>query len=82
MKNWQLQDAKARFSELVKYAIQHGPQQITVHGKPTVVILSQEEFENLKKPKKSFLMLLRQSPLMGVKLNIKRDRSSARDVDL
>lgn len=82
MRNWQLQDAKARFSELVKLAMLNGPQQITVHGKPAVIILSQEEYAKLKKPKRSFLMLLRKSPLVGVNLNIKRDQSTDRDIDL
>jgi prevent-host-death family protein len=45
--NWQLQDAKARFSELVKRALQQGPQHVSVRGEPAVVVLSETEFAKL-----------------------------------
>ncbi len=79
MREWQLQQAKAQFSKLVKSALQNGPQQVTLHGKPAVVILSQKEYEQLKSPKPTFILFLRRSPLMGVNLKIKRDRSTDRD---
>ena len=41
---WQLQEAKAKFSELVQKAIEEGPQTVTRHGKEAVVILSAEEY--------------------------------------
>jgi prevent-host-death family protein len=37
-KTWPLQEAKAKFSELVKLVATEGPQIVTVHGQPTVVI--------------------------------------------
>ena len=40
MQTWQIQTAKARFSELVKQAAEDGPQEITLHGKPVAVVLS------------------------------------------
>ncbi len=42
MHAWQLQDAKARLSEVVKAASLHGPQEITLHGKPAVVVISKQ----------------------------------------
>ena len=45
--NWRLQDAKARFSEVVKRARQQWPQHISVRGEPAVVVLSEEEFAQL-----------------------------------
>lgn len=39
MSSWQLQDAKARLSEVVKKAAQEGPQHITLHGQPAAVVL-------------------------------------------
>jgi hypothetical protein len=36
---WKLQDAKARFSQVVREALEHGPQRVTLHGKDAVVIL-------------------------------------------
>ena len=44
---WQLQAAKNRFSEVVNRAITDGAQTITRHGKPVVVVLSQEEYRKL-----------------------------------
>jgi antitoxin Phd len=41
---WKLQDAKARFSEVVRRAHTDGPQHITVHGKDSVVVVSLEDF--------------------------------------
>ena len=40
MHSWQLQQAKAHLSDLVKQAAAGKPQEITVRGEPTVVILS------------------------------------------
>lgn len=82
MHNWQLQDAKAKLSELVKCAIADGPQNITVHGKSAVVVISRKDYDKLTKPKKSFIQLMRSSPLVGLDLDFKRDKSKTRDVDL
>ena len=45
---WKLQDAKARFSELVRDARTKGPQHVTVHGRDAVVVLSAEEYAQLR----------------------------------
>ena len=82
MKTWQLQHAKAHFSEMVRAAITHGPQQVTLRGEPAVVIISKHEYEKLVKPKTSFVQFMRQSPLVGIKLKIKRDTSLTREIDL
>jgi len=42
---WALQDAKAKFSEVVKRAQTEGPQEVTVRGEPTVVVLSKADFD-------------------------------------
>ena len=44
---WFLQDAKARFSELVRKVRSEGPQHVTVHGRDEVVIIAAEEFRRL-----------------------------------
>ena len=46
--NWLLQDAKARFSELVRLVRSEGPQHVTVHGRDEVVVIAAEEFRRLK----------------------------------
>lgn len=45
---WPLQDAKARFSELVRRVRSEGPQHVTVHGRDEVVVISAEEFARLQ----------------------------------
>jgi prevent-host-death family protein len=45
---WLLQDAKARFSELVRRVHSVGPQHVTVHGRDEVVVISADEFRRLK----------------------------------
>jgi antitoxin Phd len=81
MRQWQLQEAKAKFSELVR-ASEEGPQEITVRGKTAAVILSKADYDRLKRKKPSFVELIRNSPLMGVKLDLRRDKSPAREVKL
>lgn len=82
MRQWQLQEAKARFSELVKLAEREGPQEITLRGEPKAVVVSKVEFERLKRPKPSLTAFLRGSPLAGLDLEIERDKSPPRDVAL
>jgi prevent-host-death family protein len=59
---WQLQEAKNHFSEVVDLAMKKGAQTVTKHGKPAVVIVSAEEYENIRKPKKSIIETLRECP--------------------
>lgn len=79
---WAVQDAKARFSEVVKKAEHEGPQVISVRGKPAVVIISQDEYLALITPHESLVEFFQHSPLVGTCLRIKRDKSLARDIDL
>ena len=53
--NWQLQDAKARFSEVVKRAREQGPQHVSVRGEPAVVVVSEEEFAKLTSQRRSIV---------------------------
>ncbi len=46
--SWLLQDAKARFSELVRRVRSEGPQHVTVHGREAVVVVSAEDYRRLK----------------------------------
>jgi antitoxin Phd len=82
MDSWQLQEAKARLSELVKRAASQGPQEITVRGKGEAVVLSRSDYERLKRHKPSFLQFMRRSPLVGVRVEFERDRSLTRPVRL
>lgn len=81
-RRWQLQEAKARLSEVVKTAAKEGPQEITVRGETQAILLSGEDYAKLTSRKPGFLEFLRGSPLAGADLKIVRDRSPDRPVDL
>ena len=53
-----MQDAKNRFSEVVKRARDEGPQTVTVHGQRAAVVVSAPEFDALVKPRLSFVDFL------------------------
>jgi len=82
MRQWQLQEAKAKFSEVVKLANQEGPQEITMRGQPTAILISLKDFEKIKKKKPSLVSFMRSSPLSGVSLKLERDKSPARKLKL
>ena len=78
--NWQLQEAKARFSELVQKAIDEGPQTVTRRGQDAVVVISVEEFRLMQKRQIDFKEFLAAAPLEGV--DLERDRDYGRDIEL
>jgi prevent-host-death family protein len=81
VKTWQLQEAKARFSQLVKEA-HKAPQSVTVHGKEEVVVLAKEEYEKLAGRPRTLLELFRDPRVVGADLVIKRNPEPSRPVDL
>lgn len=62
MQTWQMQEAKARLSELVKTARQCGPQDISVHGRTVAVVLSKEDFDRLSGTQLSLSAFIAASP--------------------
>lgn len=84
-KRWQLQEAKARLSEVVKQAASCGPQEITVRGEPAAVVLSPADYNRLRRDRHKAQNLsdfLLASPLAGLDIEFERDRSPAREADL
>jgi antitoxin Phd len=79
---WQLQEAKAKLSQLVKQATLSGPQFISVHGEKAVVILSVQDFNLLVQPNDNFWQFMQKSPLKGISLSLKRNKDTTRDIDL
>jgi prevent-host-death family protein len=77
---WQLQTAKARFSELVQKAIDEGPQIVTRRGKPSVVVLALQEYERLRQRKPSLKEVLMSGPEEEFDLP-PRVRDSGREID-
>jgi len=79
---WKLEDAKARFSEVVRHARQNGPQRVTVRGHDAVVVMSVEEFDRLapEKPRAPFVAFMESLHLDG--LDMEREMDRGRDVEL
>jgi len=83
-RSWQLQTAKARFSEVFRLARTEGPQLVTRQGKEGVVIMPIEQFDELvvrSQQPKSLVQFFRQSPLVGLELDT-RDKDTGRDIEL
>ncbi|MHB1870679.1 MAG: type II toxin-antitoxin system Phd/YefM family antitoxin [Steroidobacteraceae bacterium] len=81
---WILQDAKARFSELVRRVRSEGPQHVTVHGRDEVVVIAAEEFRRLTGgiTGKSLIDAMQASPYRDVDIEPRRERLPVRDVVL
>ena len=80
---WRLEEAKARFSEVVRRAHTEGPQHVTVRGKDAVVVIAVEELARLLPP------VAPQQPLVaflqGLQLgdvDLEREHDLGRDVAL
>jgi antitoxin Phd len=79
---WQLQDAKSKFSQLVEKTLSQGAQIVTRRGRKTVVVVPFEEYERLTRRSGSLSQFLLSSPLPGSGLNIERDRSLPRKIEI
>ena len=82
MASWKVAEAKARFSELLDKALQEGAQEITRHGKRTVVVISAEEWDRKAGRQGSLVEFLNRSPLKGSGLQIERMRELPPEVEL
>jgi prevent-host-death family protein len=79
-----LQDAKARFSELVRKVRSEGPQHVTVHGRDEVVVIAAEEFRRLKGDKsgQALINAIQTSPHREVEIAPERYVMPVRSVTL
>lgn len=82
--HWLLQDAKARFSELVRRVRSDGPQHVTVHGREAVVVISAEEFRRLRGDAtgQALIDALQASPHRKIDIEPRRGVLPVRDVSL
>lgn len=80
---WQLQEAKQKFSEMVRRALSEGPQFVTRHGDEVVVVLSAQMYRELSQPapKRDFKAFLLEGPDFEP-LALERDKTSARITEL
>ena len=87
MNNWKLEDAKNRFSEVVRLALADQPQRVTRNGRDAVVVISAAEYDRLAAPPQNLFEFLRASPLAkaiaedGVEFEIERSTDIPRDID-
>ena len=81
---WRLQDAKARFSELVRLAHSDGPQHVTLHGRDSVVIVDAVEFHRLQGARTGQLLIdaLQSSPHREIEIEPRRSAMPVRAVKL
>lgn len=81
---WRLEEAKARFSELVRRARERGPQRVTVHGRDAVVVLSATDYARLAPAaaRRSLAALFADSPFARLEQfeeSLARERTPVRD---
>jgi prevent-host-death family protein len=83
MGTWQMQEAKAKLSELVKSAQMDGPQKITMHGQSVAVVISQSMYQRLTNNQLTLNEFIKNSPFFGLDdLSIEREQSLTRDIEL
>ena len=86
MRTWKLEDAKNRFSELVRRALADGPQRVTRGGRDAVIVVAEREYERLTAPPANVVDFLRESPLAAAledgELDLSRAAELGRDVPL
>ncbi|MFN2495409.1 MAG: type II toxin-antitoxin system Phd/YefM family antitoxin [Pseudonocardiaceae bacterium] len=87
--SWQVQEAKQRFSEMLRAVANEGPQTITRHGVEVAVVLDIEEYRRLTGPRTNLKELLLGPPYFDDKMSTimdeveaERKRDFPRQVDL
>lgn len=78
--HWQLQEAKQRFSELIRSVENDGPQFVTRHGEEVAVVIDIAEYRRLRGGGEDFKAFLRSAP--DLDLGIARSSTPAQVVDL
>jgi antitoxin Phd len=78
-RTWQLQEAKNKLSQVVDDALNQGPQIITRHGVEVVIVIAYEQFKKMNLSEQKLSDFFRRSPLVGVDLDLTRDKSAIRE---
>lgn len=79
---WQVQEAKQRFSEVLRAAESGEPQIVTKHGEEIAVVIDIAEYRRLRGESTTFMDFLRAEPYIDDDIEIDRSRELPRDVDL
>ena len=85
MRKWQMQQAKAKFAEVVKRAASEGPQIVTYRGADTAVILSAKDYRRLEAKRPSLVEFLLSGPKWDdetIAVINDRSKDTGRDIDL
>jgi antitoxin Phd len=83
IQTWQLQEAKNKLSRVIENAVNSGPQIITKRGVEVAIVMSYAEYKKMIASKGSLSTFFRDSPLVGIDLDLDRDKSDVRqDVEL
>lgn len=78
MDSWQVQDAKARFSELLEKTMRNGPQIVTRRGVEMAVLVPIEEWRRLQSASRPSLKTLLLAPTPRFELPVSRRRELSR----
>ncbi|MGH7717766.1 MAG: type II toxin-antitoxin system prevent-host-death family antitoxin [Gemmatimonadaceae bacterium] len=85
MATWTLEKAKNHFSEVVRRALAHQPQEVTRGGRDAVIVVAKSDYERLLAPV-GLVEFMRGSPLVAAvargEIDLERDRDPGRDIDL
>jgi prevent-host-death family protein len=80
LERWKLEDAKSRFSEVVRLAGTDGPQLVTVRGKEAAIIIAPGDYEQLLPKPKGHKPLVRFLQELGLdRIEIKREKDTGRE---
>lgn len=80
--HWQVQEAKQRFSEVLRAAESGEPQIVTKHGEEVAVVIDIAEYRRLRGESVGFMEYLRAEPLADADLDIERGSERPRTIDL
>jgi len=83
LRGWKLEEAKAKFSEVVRRAREEGPQRVTYRGRDAVVVIAVEDLKRLlpaERPQQSLATFLRGTAL--AEIEVRRELDRGRDLDL
>jgi prevent-host-death family protein len=78
IQTWQLQEAKNKLSRVVDNAVNSGPQIITRRGVEVAIVISYAEYQKMVASRGSLIDFFRESPLVGIELDLERDKSDIR----
>lgn len=79
---WKLQDAKAKFSQIVEDALKIGPQFVTRRGQKAVVVVSVDDYEKMTSQKPTLKEFLLACPKIDTDFEFERQKDFSRSIEL